>query len=68
MWRAFARRIIVIMPRKLGLEASVFAVSQDVSPKFCHLFLKATVKDIFNYLKPYFNSTMLDISWGEGVV
>ena len=57
---AFERRIIFIFQWKLGQEASVFEVSQDVPPKFCQLFLKATVTDIFNYLKPYSNSTMLD--------
>lgn len=44
-----------IMPRKLGevLEASVFAVSQDVPPKMYRLFLKETGTE--NYLKPFPN-------------
>ena len=54
----------IYLAKKSWTRSFGFCSLIDVPPKFCHLFLKATVTDIFNYFKPYSNSTMLDKKWG----
>ena len=41
--------------------ALIFAVSQDVPQKCCHLFLRASATENLNYLKPSPNSTMQEV-------